>query len=82
MSEVKKILYPSIIAICVACPVFAVDIDTNGQINGSNAMCRVGALGTDNTDDGTPVKFKARWEPNEYTCVPGYYLDHLTATCL
>lgn len=82
MSEVKKILYPSIIAICVACPVFAVDIDTNGQINGSNAMCRIGALGTDNTDDGTPVKFKARWEPNEYTCVPGYYLDHLTATCL
>lgn len=82
MSEVKKILYPSIIAICVACPVFAVDIDTNGQINGSNAMCRIGALGTDNTDDGTPVKFKARWEPNEYTCVPGYYLNHLTATCL
>lgn len=82
MYKAKKILYPSIIAICVACPVFAVDIDTNGQIDGSNAMCRIGALGTDNTDNGSPVKFKARWEPNQYTCVPGYYLDHLTATCL
>lgn len=82
MYKAKKILYPSIIAICVACPVFAVDIDTNGLIDGSNAMCRIGALGTDNTDNGSPVKFKARWEPNQYTCVPGYYLDHLTATCL
>ncbi|MBR6010441.1 MAG: hypothetical protein IKP35_03435 [Alphaproteobacteria bacterium] len=74
----KKILFPSIIAICVACPALAVTIDTSGKINGVNAMCSVNsALETD-----AATKFIARWTPNTYTCNPGTFLDHLTATCL
>ena len=74
----KKIIFPSIIAMCVACPVLAIDIDTLGKIDGENAMCNVNSA----LENDTGARFIARWTPNTYTCNPGTFLDHLTATCV
>ena len=63
---------------CVACPVLAIDIDTLGKIDGENAMCNVNSA----LENDTGARFIARWTPNTYTCNPGTFLDHLTATCL
>ena len=63
---------------CVACPVLAIDIDTLGKIDGENAMCNVNSA----LENDTGARFIARWTPNTYTCNPGTFLDHLTATCV
>ena len=82
MYNTKKIFLTSCFAMTVVCSALAaVEIDTSGKINGENAMCRIGALGTDSTDGGSVVKFKARWEINTYTCPVGQYYDHLLAAC-
>ena len=77
MVKRKSIIFPSVIAICVACPALAVDIDTTGKINGTNAMCNVNSA----LESDSGAKFVAKWEVNTYTCLPGTYLNHLTAAC-